>query len=140
MKPIFQLTFLLLCILILISCKKKGCTNTCAYNYEAGAEKDDGSCVVKLPTVSFWSDGNSHGYINISIDSNKNGKIDLGEHFGTLAYGFNSTPVCGQYNTVKHNFPPGEYYYLAQASNNIKTWEGTFTLTDCNCTLVKLAN
>lgn len=140
MKITIHIATLFFVLVFTHGCKKKGCTNACAYNYESQAEKDDGSCVIKLPVVSFWSDGNSHGYINISIDSNQNGKIDLGEHFGTLAYGFNTTPFCGQYNTVKHELPPGNYYYLARASNNLKTWEGTFTLTDCNCTLVKLPN
>ena len=31
-----------------VSCKKKGCTDPAASNYDASAEKDDGSCEQNL--------------------------------------------------------------------------------------------
>ncbi len=130
---------LISCIaLFQVSCENKGCTNICAYNFEADADKDDGSCVVKKPSVTFWSDGNSHGFINISIDSNQNGTFDIGEHFGTLAFGFGSEPACGQYNTVTREFEIGTYNYRATASDDDTQWTGEFMLDGCNCVLVQL--
>mgnify|MGYP000903916542 CR=1 FL=1 len=37
------------CSLTFVSCKKEGCTNTAASNYDEKAKKDDGSC--KVPTT-----------------------------------------------------------------------------------------
>ena len=37
--------------LALVACKKKGCTNPLATNYQIEAEKDDGSCVLPQVTV-----------------------------------------------------------------------------------------
>lgn len=127
-------------LLIGSSCVKKGCTDPCAYNFEPTAHKDNGSCVLKKPKVSFWSNGNSHGYINISIDSDHSGAITLGEYFGTLAFGFEEEPFCGLYNTVSHELEPDTYTYRAWASDDSTEWNGSFTLTNCDCTSVMLAN
>jgi len=138
-RAFFWWCYLLLASVVLLpSCEKKGCTDPCAYNYEPGAERDDGSCVLKKPEISFWSDGNSHGFIIIRIDSDQNGQIEIGEYFGTLAFGFPDTPFCGQYNTVTAQLGTGQYYYEASASDDTTTWSGTITLTDCECVLVHL--
>jgi hypothetical protein len=42
MKKLF---FVLLLALLCVECKKKGCTDSTATNYDSNAKKDDGSCI-----------------------------------------------------------------------------------------------
>ena len=69
MKNIFLL-FLLLFSIGLNSCKKKGCTDLNAANYDAEAKKDDGSCVY-TPVITL----NGDALMTISVGS---GYVDLG--------------------------------------------------------------
>jgi hypothetical protein len=69
--------------------------------------------VFKKPKVIFWANGNRHGYINISIDTDHNGAMELGEYFGTLAFDFSEEPFCGLYNTVRQELEIGTYTYPA---------------------------
>lgn len=45
-------------MLVTPSCKQKGCTDVNACNYDADAEKNDGSCINK-GTVTFWKEYSS---------------------------------------------------------------------------------
>lgn len=49
MKTIKYLTLIALAGMITFSCKKEGCTDQSASNYDANAENDDGSCVYDDP-------------------------------------------------------------------------------------------
>ncbi len=138
MKKLISPLLIVSPMVLLSGCAKKGCTDSCGYNYNAEATKDDGTCNIKQPTVTFWSDGNSHGYIDVRIDSNHSGAIDLGEYFGTLAYGFGTEPACGQYNAVVVELEPGTYDYSAIGSGDSNEWTGSFTLSGCDCELVQL--
>ena len=120
------------------SCKRSGCTDPCAYNYDPNAEKKLPGCRIRKPEVTFWSDGNSHGFITISTDANGSGKIDIGEYFGTLAFGFKEEPPCSWYNTVNRKLDPGTYLYEARGSEDDTLWTGYFTLQDCDCIRVLL--
>jgi len=55
MKNVFTLLFSTLLIAITFSCKKEGCTDETANNYDAEAKKDNGTCtydpVLEIPTV-----------------------------------------------------------------------------------------
>lgn len=58
MKNYFKATLLLTVLSILSSCsKKEGCTDPTALNYDANAEKDNGTCVYKTPEVPVATSG-----------------------------------------------------------------------------------
>ena len=49
------LLFVAVGLLTLASCKKKGCTDANAFNYDAAAEKDDESCTYHATGVFYYS-------------------------------------------------------------------------------------
>lgn len=54
---VFHLTFFIGSLLLISSCKKKGCTDENALNYNAEAKKDDGSCtLLNIPTTYTFTD------------------------------------------------------------------------------------
>lgn len=67
LKPILIATLI---SVTFISCKKEGCTNPSATNYDSSAEQDDGSCV--MPTSS-----NSNNTNNNIIDETPQYSFDL---------------------------------------------------------------
>jgi len=50
-SKIFSLLFIVFFLFVAPSCKKKGCTNPNASNYDSTASKDDGSCVYSGQTT-----------------------------------------------------------------------------------------
>ena len=57
-------------IVSVTSCKKKGCTDTEAYNYSEEAKKDDGSCSYEapyiIPTTYSFADASGNSTVNFS--------------------------------------------------------------------------
>lgn len=57
---------------VLTSCKKQGCTDPSAINYDPNAKKDDGSCVIEseptytIPSTYNFSDGNGNSTVSYS--------------------------------------------------------------------------
>lgn len=43
--------FVITCFFILASCKKEGCTDPLATNYDENAKKDDGSCMYEHDSI-----------------------------------------------------------------------------------------
>jgi hypothetical protein len=66
--------------------------------------------------------------------------MELGEYFGTLAFDFSEEPFCGLYNTVSQELEIGTHTYRAWASDDTNEWNGSFTLTNCDCNSVILAD
>jgi len=53
---------LILLSLFVVSCKKEGCTNESATNFDSEAKKDDGSCKYEANT-SFWFNEGVSGFL-----------------------------------------------------------------------------
>lgn len=58
-------TFVVLTGVLLSSCKKEGCTNPDATNYNPDAKKDDGTCIVKENTDDHYSVPESYNFENV---------------------------------------------------------------------------
>ena len=74
------------------SCKKKGCIDSTADNYDAAAKKDDGSCTYTTPTPTLTPTPISN-YCNYTVDgvSVTSGAFFLTNNFSS--YQFQSYPV-----------------------------------------------
>ncbi|MDC0257398.1 DUF4856 domain-containing protein [Crocinitomicaceae bacterium] len=70
MKLTYLSLFLVAGALTFTSCKKKGCTDPTALNYDANAEKDDGSCeedlgpIYSIPTTFTFTDANGNSTVS----------------------------------------------------------------------------
>lgn len=66
------IAFSLVSLVALASCKKQGCTDEAATNYNNKAKKDDGSCLYDeepayvVPTSYFFTDGNGNSTVSYS--------------------------------------------------------------------------
>ena len=69
-KTLFTLSLAAVAALSFQSCKKEGCTDATANNYNAEAKKDDGTCL-------YGSDENKDLVTIESIDGEKNDKGDI---------------------------------------------------------------
>lgn len=81
--------------IVLVSCKKKGCTDPDATNYDEKAGKVDGSCIYNT-NATFWMDANTANNI-ASFYSATHAKIYVeGELLDSLALADYSTsvPLC----------------------------------------------
>ena len=70
MRLTYLSLFLVAGALTFTSCKKKGCTDPTALNYDANAEKDDGSCeedlgpIYSIPTTFAFTDANGNSTVS----------------------------------------------------------------------------
>ncbi len=84
-------------LLALGSCKKEGCNNSNASNYDSGAEKDDGSCTFEGNVVFYYSQNTylndllPNGYTN--LDYYVDGNI-LGTKSADNSWTASGTPDC----------------------------------------------
>ncbi|MCC7454183.1 MAG: hypothetical protein IT222_08465 [Crocinitomix sp.] len=92
-KPILTLTFIV--GLTLISCKKEGCLDSDAKNYNADAKTDDGSCTYEAQFVVYFNQATSENLIADGIS-------ELSFYLGGKSIGSLSTsnfsvllPECG---------------------------------------------
>lgn len=70
-------------VLSTTSCKKKGCTDADATNYDANAKKDDGSC--EFDTISDHSD-HEGSHVMIKMEHNYNGAAFMPSDFDTIKF------------------------------------------------------
>lgn len=130
MKKNFLLLVLLGGIMLVIpSCKQKGCTDVNACNYDADAEKNDGSCINK-GTVTFWQNSSS---------SLENTDVIIGTASSYITADYSSSPNCSASGCASFTLCPGTYDYVAEEdSPGLGIWVGTITVTSDGCTKVEL--
>ena len=77
----------------LVSCKKKGCTNPQASNFNAEAEKDNGTCNFDFThqNLSYGADEIQSMELYLPINHNENTKVVIMVHGGGWVVGYNTT-------------------------------------------------
>jgi hypothetical protein len=131
MKKFFYSSLILLSLLIagITGCKQPGCTEFNACNYDADAEKNDGSCVNK-GKVTFWqSTATSYNYTDVTING----------QFATITQDLSATPACDASGCANFSLCPGSYSYSAvEQSPGTAVWNGTVTVTSDGCMRIEL--
>lgn len=130
MKKNFLLLVLLGGIMLVTpSCKQKGCTDVNACNYDADAEKNDGSCINK-GTVTFWQNGSS-----LLEDT----YVEIGTSTSYITADYTSSPNCSASGCASFTLCPGTYtYYAEEDLPGTGYWSGTITVTSDGCTKLEL--
>jgi len=109
MKNISKVILLSLVIMaITYSCKRRGCMDDCATNYDAKAEKESGSCTFADAQVTFWTDGNTHGPLDIYVDGTYEGTIEQGASNPFIGDSIGPAD-CGDFGTLTLKRQYGTY-------------------------------
>ena len=125
---IIQYLFILIFISSFIGCRKKGCTDPLATNYDPDAKKDDESCIYENFDKQGMLDNIANNYIMPSLENYKT----LCETLNNNAQLFISTPNQQNLTTLRSNwesttlswqeisfldFGPAEYILLKSQTN-----------------------
>jgi len=151
----FSLYFLLLAT-ILCGCRKEGCTDSDATNYDPDATKNDGSCnyiygcidptaINYNPSATrsnesceyegyamFWTDCNVCAAINVYVDGQYQGQV-TGWYTSQP-----SAPNCEVLYCLSVTLGPGNYSYSGKETSSGITVSGAFTISANNCTIIGL--
>jgi hypothetical protein len=126
------------------SCKKKGCTDNTATNYNSAAKKDDGTC---LYTPIITLNGNSSVSVNVGATYNDAGATAVNKDGSAVTVTTTSTVntlIKGTY-TVTYTATNANGTTTAQRTVNVvigqENWLVTWGLTsNCGATAFPLAN
>ncbi|MFM2284803.1 MAG: hypothetical protein RLZZ543_300 [Bacteroidota bacterium] len=125
------------------SCKKEGCTDADADNYDSAAKTDDGSCLYTGEVV-FWYNGVSSDNMDLdgitSLTYYLNGEI-VGSSSATVFW--TGAPSCGQAGSITVSKDLGSdysksYTYSVKDQDGVLIWDGTQVFTGNECTKVEL--
>ena len=129
--------------LMLISCKKEGCIDIDATNYDANAKKDNGTCTFEGSNV-FWYDEAVATFL-VSDDAVSLFYYVDGQLIGSSAAGayWTSAPDCGQdaSTTVTKNLgnvKTQSYTYEVIDQSGWSYWSGTLNFNANTCISVEL--
>lgn len=129
--------------LILMSCNKKGCTDSNANNYSEEATKDDGNCTYSA-TVTFWYQQNQY------IQWDQAGVTSLEVEVGGVSIGtyspdtyFVSAPDCamaGTINTTKNlgSETSKSLDWVFKDQNGATLKSGTWAATGGGCDVIQV--
>ena len=122
---------LLLGTIGMTSCKKAGCSNVNACNYDPDAKADDGTCIEK-GQVTFWQDSTGNQYdIVVTVNATE----------ATITTSVASAPVCDYSGSASFSLCPGSHNYTAKEKfPGLKTWTGNATSLENGCTTIFLAD
>jgi hypothetical protein len=143
-KQLFILGIAAISLASLNSCKKEGCIDAIADNYNADADKDDGSCNYSA-SVSFWYNGTTSANLQLDDISSLTFYVDnqvIGSYAANVFYP--SAPACGQSSVVSKTFDLGKSKtktasYLVKDDFGDEVWSGTVTFdASVECTTIEL--
>lgn len=136
-------SLLIIGFILLSACKKEGCTDSEANNYQIFAKKDNGSCTYSGSVVLWYKVGvftglASYGVTNLSLYIN-------GEFKNEYAVGFYSTsePECGKEYTMSIELDLGsqkskEFNYEIFDQNGIVRFTGVINVSANQCSKYEL--
>lgn len=125
------------------SCKKEGCTNPVADNYDAKAKTSDLSCVYTVEAVFWFKENISIGLQ--AVDIKKLTFLLNDEPLGTSKTDkfWEEAPECGEAGTIKFsrelkksNSEP--FYYSVKDEEGLVLWNDIITLDTDSCRVIQL--
>ena len=143
-KQIFLLGLTALTLTSLNSCKKEGCIDAIADNFNADADKEDGSCTYSA-SVSFWYNGNTSTNLQLDDISSLTFYVDnqvIGSYASSVFYP--SAPACGQSSVVSKTLDLGKSKtktatYMVKDDIGDEIWSGSITFdASVECTTLEL--
>jgi len=140
------LLFLLLIGTTTTSCKKvQGCMDSVAKNYDALAEKDDGSCIYEGKVVFWYTEPVSEYLINdrfvTSLAYYVGGEL-VGSSAASVSY--TSNPECGDYGAITVTRDLGKLkskqysYKIEDGIDGEVIWSGTINFEANSCLKIQL--
>lgn len=126
------------------SCKKEGCIDAIADNFNADADKDDGSCTYSA-SVSFWYNGTTSANLQLDDITSLTFYVDnqlIGSYASSVFYP--ASPACGQSSVVSKTLDLGKSKtktanYLVKDDFGDEVWSGTITFdASVECTTYEL--
>lgn len=114
-------------LFVSVSCKKEGCTDPLADNYNASANDNDGSCEY-TGQVTFWM---SSGSDNVNVT--------LNGITSTISVNLSAVPDCGANGCANFTLPSGTYSYHAEEDVLFPVeWDGSVSIPKADCKTIQL--
>lgn len=112
------------------TCIVKGCTDITATNYDSEATQEDGSCVYPKGELIFYTDADyGVGIIEVTVEEVSAGTI--------TKYYSSGEPECGSEGCVTVEKKSGSYSYSAEAADGT-TWSGNIEIKSGECRSLRL--
>lgn len=127
----------------LTSCKKEGCTNQDATNFDSEADEDNGSCKYEGKVVTWWPKATTTVWQNRSAKSIKIYLDGVLTHNESVSLFWTGAPDCGQSGAFTKSFDMGNnktksvsYMGVISFDNgtpDFTEWSGTINLEANTC-------